>query len=60
MNLKVWKSAIPMISVVIMLIWGFVGNGWSYSWLAVVCGGVVAGILHMVDKNRQDNEKNQH
>ena len=59
MNAKSLSAIIPMISVVVMLIWGFAGNGWSYSWLAVVVGGVIAACIRIVDKNRNESNNNK-
>ena len=55
MNLKTLAVIIPMISVAVMIVWGFVGNAWNISWLAVVCGGIAAACIRIADKNRNDN-----
>jgi len=47
-----------MASVLVMLLWGFLGDGWSISWIAVVAGGMIAAIIRMVDKNKQDKNGN--
>ena len=46
---------ISMVSVLIMFLWGFFGNAWSVSWVAVMIGGVLSGIVYMI---RRDKEKN--
>lgn len=53
MNLNILATAIAMASVLVMLLWGFLGNGWAYSWIAVVAGGMIAAIIRMVDKNKK-------
>jgi len=59
MNLKSLAAIIPMISVIVMILWGVIGHAWGISWVAVVCGGIGGAIIRIIDKNRQDNEKNQ-
>lgn len=39
---------ISILSVIIMLVWGFAFNGWARSWLAVVIGGLIIAILKVV------------
>ena len=39
---------IGIVSVLVMMLWGFLGNGWDKSWLAVVVGGVLIAILKVV------------
>jgi Na+-driven multidrug efflux pump len=47
-------SIISMVSVAIMFLWGFFGNGWNVSWVAVMIGGMLSGIVYMI---RRDKEK---
>lgn len=53
-------AIISMTSVVIMLIWGFLANDFSHSWLAVAIGGVVSCAFAMIrndlDKAKKDKE----
>ena len=48
-------SIISMVSVAIMFLWGVFGNGWNVSWVAVMIGGMLSGIVYMI---RRDKEKN--
>ena len=58
MNLKTIIKIIPLVSVLVMLLWGFLGNAWNISWLAVVVGGIVTAILHVIAKDIENNKKN--
>ena len=48
LDFKQLSSIIGIISVLVMMLWGFLGNGWDKSWLAVVVGGVLIAILKVV------------
>lgn len=50
-----------MISVFIMLVWGFVAGDFGHSWLAVMAGGIACAIVTMVrrDKSKAEEEKNE-
>ena len=51
------KKIIGIVSVIVMLLWGFLGNGWSRSWLAVVIGGLIIAILEVIhDKDGKDDK----
>lgn len=58
MNLKTIIKIIPLVSVLVMLLWGFLGNAWNISWLAVVVGGIVTAILHVIAKDIENNKNN--
>ena len=45
---------ISILSVIIMLVWGFAFNGWARSWLAVVIGGLIIAILKVVYDKHYD------
>ncbi len=47
-------TIISMVSVAIMFLWGFFGNAWNVSWVAVMIGGMLSGIVYMI---RRDKEK---
>ena len=53
MDYKKLSMIIPMISVIVMIVWGFLG-GWSKSWIAVAVGGVLAAICRVMDKDNKD------
>ena len=54
-------AAISMISVFIMLVWGFAAGDFGHSWLAVMAGGIACAIVTMVrrDKSKAEEEKNE-
>ena len=49
MDLKKLTSIIGIVSVLVMLLWGYLGHDWGHSWLAVVIGGVICAILRVLD-----------
>lgn len=51
MNLKMWIPIVAIVSVAVMVIWGFVANSWQYCWLSVFVGGIVMAILSIVNAN---------
>ena len=57
MNLKTIIKIIPLVGVLVMLLWGFLGNAWNISWLAVVIGGILTAILHVIAKDIENNKK---
>ena len=58
MNLKTIIKIIPLVGVLVMLLWGFLGNAWNISWLAVVIGGILTAILHVIAKDIENNKNN--
>ena len=44
-------ACISMISVFIMLVWGFMADDFSRSWLVVMAGGIASAIISMVRKD---------
>lgn len=57
MDYKKLCSIIPIASVGVMVVWGFLANDWSKSWIAVVIGGVLTGICGVLAKNGNDDKK---
>ena len=51
MNLKMWIPIVAIVSVAVMVIWGFVANSWQYCWLSVFVGGIIMAILSIVNAN---------
>lgn len=52
------KKLIPiiaMISVLIMLVWGFIQGTFEYSWLAVMAGGIVIASVSILGKKADGN-----
>ena len=54
MDMKKIAPIISIVSVVIMLLWGMLGNGWSKSWIAVFIGGALIAILNIVNKDKKE------
>ncbi len=50
-------AAISMVSVFIMLVWGFAAGSFEYSWLAVMAGGIANVIILMVRKDKAKAEE---
>lgn len=50
MSLKKLNQIIPIVSAGVMFLWGFLGNAWDKSWIAVVIGGMLMGIVRILDK----------
>ena len=45
---KLLIPIIAMVSVAVMVVWGFLGNAWNISWIAVFIGGCLMAILAIV------------
>ena len=58
MNLKTIIKIIPLVGVLVMLLWGFLGNAWNISWIAVVIGGILMVILRVIAKDIEKNKTN--
>ena len=50
-------ASISMISVFIMLVWGYAADDFEHSWLAVMAGGIAIAIVTMVRKDKEHAEK---
>ena len=57
MNLKTIINIIPFIGLLVMVLWGFLGNAWSISWIAVAIGGILMLILSIINKGFEKNKK---
>ena len=60
MDIKKIIPIISIVSVVVMMIWGFAAGDWSHSWLAVFVGGCIIAILSIVkgkDAEKKDKDK---
>ena len=51
MDLKKITAIIGLVSVVVMFLWGMLGNDWAHSWIAVFVGGVVCALLRILSKD---------
>ena len=47
------SKIVPIIGVIVMFLWGVLGNDWGHSWIAVVIGGLLAGIFRVM-ANKKD------
>ena len=58
-KLAVLYPIISIVSVAVMIIWGFLGNAWNISWIAVFVGGCLMGILGVIigAQKKNDNDK---
>lgn len=57
MSLKKLIAIIPIVAFGVTFLWGFLGNAWNISWIAVAIGGMLSGILHILDKKDDDDNK---
>ena len=58
---KLLIPIIAMVSVAVMVVWGFLGNAWNISWIAVFIGGIAMAIIAMIlgAKAKADKDKNE-
>ena len=60
MNLKTIINIIPFVGLLVMVLWGFLGNAWNISWIAVCVGGILMAMLSVInkgiEKNKQENK----
>ena len=49
-------SIISMVSVLIMFLWGFFVISWNISWIAVMIGGVLSGIVYMIRRDLESGD----
>lgn len=57
MNIKTLNRIIPIVSCGVTFLWGMLGNAWNISWIVVAIGGMLMGILHAIDKGKEDEKK---
>lgn len=58
MNLKTIINIIPFIGVMVMVLWGTLGNAWNISWIAAVVGGILMAILSIINSSMNKDNKN--
>ncbi len=58
MNLKTIINIIPFVGVLVMVLWGVLGNAWNISWIAVCVGGILMAILSIINKGIENDKKN--
>ena len=56
MDMKKLIPIIGMVSVGVMVVWGTLANDWNHSWLAVFVGGIVMGVLSMLNRDKTDKQ----
>ena len=49
MDKKTLNTIIPILAVVIFFIWGWIEGRYRHSWLVFVVGGMLMGILWIID-----------
>ena len=49
MNRKTLNILIPMLSLIIFFVWGWIEGSNQHSWLVFVVGGMLMGILWIID-----------
>ncbi len=49
-------AIIAMVSVLVMLIWGYVEGSFEHSWLAVMAAGICMAAISMIRKDKRDSE----
>ena len=60
MDRKMLNRIIPLLSVVIFFIWGWLEGSFQHSWIIFVIGGGAMGIISSLDKGtKKDEEKKQ-
>lgn len=57
MSLKKLNKIIPIVALAVTWLWGMLGNAWNISWIAVPIGGVLMGIVHVLDGKDDDSKK---
>ena len=57
MDIKKLIPIINIIGVLVMVLWGTLGNDWEHSWIAVCVSGVITFIVHTVLKAREDKKE---
>ena len=58
MNLKTIINIIPFVGLLVMVLWGTLGNAWNISWIAVVIGGILMAILSIVNSSMKKDKEN--
>ena len=57
-NLKIIGSVCLFAGILVQVLWGFIGNAWSISWIASFVGVMLMCICHVIangaDKNKKD------
>lgn len=55
MNIKILNTIIPLASVVIFFVWGWLEGSNEHSWIIFVVGGGLMGILATINKSKEQD-----
>ena len=58
MNIKMLPPIINAIGLIVMILWGTLGNDWGHSWIAVCVSGILSGLIYSLSKQQDQNNKN--
>ena len=58
MNLKTIINILPFVGLLVMVLWGFLGNAWNISWIAVCVTGILMAILSIVNSSMKKDKEN--
>ena len=57
LNLKTIINILPFVGLLVMVLWGFLGNAWNISWIAVCVAGILMAILSIINKGMAKDKK---
>ncbi len=57
MNRKTLNILIPMLSLIIFFVWGWIEGSYQHSWIIFMVSGLAYAILPTLDKNKKKEEK---
>ena len=57
MNLKTIINILPFVGLLVMVLWGVLGNAWNISWIVVCVAGILMVILSIINKGMEKDKK---
>ena len=57
MNRKTLNILIPMLSLVIFFVWGWIEGSYKHSWIIFMVSGMAYAILPTLDKKKEKEEE---
>lgn len=57
MKLKTIINILPFVGLLVMVLWGFLGNAWNISWISVCVAGILMAILSIINKGMAKDKK---
>jgi hypothetical protein len=57
MNIKILNTIIPMVSVLIFFIWGWIEGSYQHSWIIFMAAGMLMGVLKVIDKEKEKQKE---